>query len=71
MSNQPTDQNPELIRQWMSQNLMTVSSSNQQQPYPQIDPRILNGQQQTYYQSPPPQQQRQQPQHGQQQQCRR
>ncbi|KAF8254040.1 hypothetical protein K440DRAFT_618639 [Wilcoxina mikolae CBS 423.85] len=37
-------QDPEVIRQWMSQNLMSVSSANGNgQPYPQIDPRLLGG----------------------------
>lgn len=37
-------QDPEVIRQWMSQNLMSVSSANVTgQPYPQIDPRLLGG----------------------------
>lgn len=38
-------QDPEVIRQWMSQNLMNVSTtpSSAGQPYPQIDPRLLGG----------------------------
>jgi hypothetical protein len=38
-------QDPEVIRQWMSQNLMNVSSGApaSQIPYPQLDPRLLGG----------------------------
>lgn len=36
-------QNPDLVRQWMSQNLMSVSANGQQAPYPPIDPRLLAG----------------------------
>lgn len=38
-------QDPEVIRQWMSQNLMSVSgtANGGSQPYPQIDPRLLTG----------------------------
>lgn len=38
-------QDPEVIRQWMSQNLMSVSgtANGGSQPYPQIDPRLLAG----------------------------
>lgn len=39
--NRPPQQDPEIIRQWMSQNLMISASSNGSAPYPQIDPNLL------------------------------